>query len=76
MSKNIFDEALESFTDIETDVVDVLEMQNYDWWVIKRSLELGQLYKELSNYIDEQTYAHKLPEITQLKIKIKELENE
>lgn len=38
--------------------------------------ELLELYKELSNYVDEQTYAHELPEITTLKIKIKELENE
>lgn len=42
----------------------------------EKALKLGKLYKELSNYVDEQTYAHELPEITQLKIKIKELENE
>lgn len=35
--------------------------------------ELLKLYKELSNYVDEQTYAHELPKIAQLKIKIKEL---
>ena len=38
--------------------------------------KLLELYKELSNYVCEQCYAHKLPEITRLKIIIKELENE
>jgi sulfur relay (sulfurtransferase) DsrF/TusC family protein len=38
--------------------------------------KLLSLYKELSNYVDEDSYAHKLPEITRLKILIKELENE
>ena len=38
--------------------------------------KLLSLYKELSNYVCEQCYAHKLPEITRLKILIKELENE
>lgn len=36
--------------------------------------KLLALYKELSNYVDEQTYAHELPEIINLKIKIEELE--
>lgn len=50
---------------------------------VKQALEQAQkqerlleLYKELSNYVCEQYYAHKLPEITRLKILIKELENE
>ncbi|MDD2261936.1 MAG: hypothetical protein PHC31_05515 [Clostridia bacterium] len=43
---------------------------------VEKALKLGKLYKELSNYVDEQTYAHKLPEITTLKIKIKVLEND
>ena len=38
--------------------------------------KLLELYKELSNYVCEQCYAHKLHEITRLKIIIKELENE
>lgn len=50
----------------------LIEEFNY----FEKALKLGKLYKELSNYVDEQTYAHELPEITQLKIKIKELENE
>lgn len=43
---------------------------------IKKQEKLLSLYKELSNYVCEQCYAHKLPEITRLKILIKELENE
>lgn len=42
----------------------------------KKQEKLLKLYKELSNYVCEQCYAHKLPEITRLKIIIKELENE
>ena len=41
---------------------------------IKKQEKLLELYKELSNYVCEQCYAHKLPEITRLKIIIKELE--
>ena len=38
--------------------------------------KLLELYKDLSNYVCEQCYAHELPEITRLKIIIKEIENE
>ena len=38
--------------------------------------KLLELYKELSNYVDERYLAHESPEITRLKIIIKELENE
>lgn len=36
--------------------------------------KLLELYKDLSNYVCEQCYAHELLEITRLKIIIKELE--
>lgn len=42
----------------------------------EKALKLGKLYKELSNYVDDESYAYELPEIILLKIKIKELENE
>ena len=35
--------------------------------IIKKQEKLLELYKELSKYVDEQTYAHELPEITRLK---------
>ncbi len=38
--------------------------------------KLLELYKQLSNYVDERYLAHESPEITRLKIIIKELENE
>ena len=43
---------------------------------LEKQEKLLELYKELANYVDEQTYAHELPEITRLKIIIKEIEND
>ena len=43
---------------------------------LQQQEKLLGLYKDLSNYVCEQCYAHKLSEITRLKIIIKELEND
>lgn len=57
-------------------VIDEIQQALNELERLKKIEKLLELYKELSNYVDEQTYAHELPEITQLKILIKELENE
>ena len=79
MSKSIYEEALEIMIDNilpreggkvnKTKVIKALLQA-------QKQEKLLSLYKELSNYVCEQCYAHKLPEITRLKILIKELENE
>ena len=84
MRKSIYDEALLKLREIAE------KLTRKQWFeltnnieLIRRNLQQGQkqeklleLYKELSNYVDEQTYAHELPEITRLKIIIQEIEND
>lgn len=85
--KTIYDEALDilvdSFTDPQDEEDDSYMLNRRQMNKISKAIRTAQkqekllkLYKELSNYVDEQTYAHKLPEITTLKIKINELEND
>jgi hypothetical protein len=79
MSKSIYEEAIGQLLKIQGRL-----STNYDKFLeVKQALEQAQkqekllsLYKELSNYVCEQCYAHKLPEITRLKILIEELEND
>ncbi len=87
----LLDEVLDLIDNIggeDTDDTDI-ETQIYDYnntvdiykeleagATIKKQEKLLELYKELSNYVCEQCYAHKLPEITRLKIIIKEKEND
>lgn len=84
MSKSIYDEALLDLRMNDSMRVagqHVLTREQYSnvFKVLEQAQKqekLLKLYKELSNYVDETTYAHKLPEITTLKIKIKVLEND
>lgn len=79
MSKSIYEEAIGQLLKIQGRL-----STNFDKFVeVKQALEQAQkqaklleLYKELSNYVCEECNAHKLPEITRLKILIKEKENE
>lgn len=88
MSKSIYEEALEDLS-ILVKQANKRKLSNdivVNRWSLERiekvinqaqkQEKLLSLYKELSNYVCEQCYAHKLPEITRLKILIKELENE
>lgn len=82
MSKSIYKEALLNLimnNSMRVAGQHVLTREQYS--NVFKALEQAQkqekllsLYKELSNYVCEQCYAHKLPEITRLKILIKEIE--
>jgi len=61
---------------------DVTETYETNMHEVVKALEQAQkqeklleLYKDLSNYVCEECYSYKLPEITRLKIIIKDLEN-
>ncbi len=58
------------------DILEDIELVEQALQQAQKQEKLLELYKDLSNYVDEQTYAHELPEITRLKIIIKELEKQ
>ena len=81
MSKSIYDEALEKIN-VEFDAWDraehleLFELVEQALKQAEKQEKLLELYKDLSNYVCEECYSYKLPEITRLKIIIKEIENE
>ena len=79
MSKSIYDEALEKIN-VEFDAWDraehleLFELVEQALKQAEKQEKLLELYKDLSNYVCEECYSYKLPEITRLIILIKELE--
>ena len=87
MSKSIYDEALDillnSLQDPQDEDNDCYMLDTKQLNKVCRALKQAQkqeklleLYRDLSNYVCEECYSYKLPEITRLKIIIKELEDE
>ena len=79
MSKSIYEVAIKTLDNMFDSWDRGVHLQSIEF--IEETLEQAQkqeklleLYKKLSKYVSEQVYAHELPEITNLKIKIKELE--
>lgn len=84
MKKSIYEEALLKLREIAEkltrkqwiELTNTIELIRSNLQQAQKQEKLLEHYKELSKYVDKQTYSHKLPEITRLKILIKELENE
>ena len=84
MSKSIYEEAIEDLyyvipvgypKDMIGKTIQTKRLLDFVKQAQKQE-KLLELYKELSNYVCEQCYAHEFPKINRLKILIKELENE